>query len=465
MQAVFYSFSKRKNSTALPSGAGETFEITLKNGCSFLSPTFLLSAETFSYNYCNFNGRYYWVTDITSVRNNLFEVQCSVDVLASWKNEIMATTAFVEYSSSDTNQNITDSRNIVTQNTEIVYAVATSENGLFNAYPGGIYVLCTMGSIPNDIALQSFCGLYVLDIGQLSEVATILNSEEVLQQLVNFFTNPTETVIFCRWFPCGFPELPIVSGPVTFGTYESSIHATILTKNYATDILDIEIPWQTEDFRKCEPFTSAQLYLPGVGVVPIKLSAIYDTSGISIHSLVDYVNNSVSYGVFSTSSGSMLGSYGGTLGAEIPIASVQGTNVGGFLASMGSIVAGYALGIGATAAGEVAGANVAMMIGGGVATGLAASVTQVTHASGSFAGGYSFYAGQGLLPTLTLTHAKSVQEPSEYVGVVGNPCMKTRQISGLTGFCKTNIFQVSGNMTETEKSQINAMMDGGVYIE
>ena len=113
MQAEFYKFSKRKNSTAVPSGSGLEVELTLKNGTSILQPTFLLSADIAEYNYCHFNGRYYWINDITSVRNGLWEVQCRVDVLASWKSEIMETSAFVQYSTSDNDQNITDSRNAV----------------------------------------------------------------------------------------------------------------------------------------------------------------------------------------------------------------------------------------------------------------------------------------------------------------------------------------------------------------
>lgn len=118
MQAIFYKFSKRKNSTAVPGGQGNERDLTLKNGSSIITPTFLVAGESFDYNYCSFNGRYYWITDITSVRNELWEVQCRVDVLASWKNEILNSKGFVKYSSSDNNQNIKDGRNVVTSNVE-----------------------------------------------------------------------------------------------------------------------------------------------------------------------------------------------------------------------------------------------------------------------------------------------------------------------------------------------------------
>lgn len=469
MQAEFYKFSKRKNSTAVPTGSGLEVELTLKNGTSILQPTFLLSADISEYNYCHFNDRYYWINDITSVRNGLWEVQCRVDVLASWKSEILETSAFVQYSSSDNDQNITDSRNAVKIDKHVAYAVATSETGLFSPVwqsQGGIFVLGTMGALNSEVVTQSFCGLYVLDGGQLTEVAKILNSEEVLQQLINFFMNPTDTVVFCRWFPVGFNVVGVNTANVTFGIYETNINATILTKNYGTDILDIEIPWETEDFRRVEPFTGANLYMPGVGSVSLNLASISNCTGISLHATVDYVNNSVHYGVFGLGSGGeLIGMYTGSLGADIPVASVQGKDMGGVLSSIGGIVSGALL-LGTAGIGDDLPALAsAFAIGGGVAKGIAASNTQVVKSSGSFGGGYGIYSGQGILPTLTMTRSLSIQEPSEYNDFMGNPCMKYRQISGLSGYCQTSGFQVSGEMLDSEKTEINNMMNGGVYIE
>lgn len=467
MQVTFFKFSKRRNSTAAPSNGGDEKTVTLKNGCSFLSPTFLLSENTFDYNYCLFNARYYWVTDITSVRNNLFEVQCSVDALASWKSDILSTAAFVKYSASDNDQNITDSRNAVTIQKQIGYSVATSENGVFSPIwqsQGGIFILATMGSVDSDVVMQSFTGLYVVDGGQLSELAKILNSDELLQQLINFFMNPTDTVVFCRWFPVGPEFAGINTAHVSFGNYITSIIATLLTKNYTTDILDIDIPWQKDDFRRVEPFSSGNLYLAGVGSVPINLSAISNAETLSIHVTVDFVGNQVHYGVFNTKTGDLVGTYSGTLGADIPVSNVQVGNVGGVLSSAAGMLIAAGVGYNNVMAGE-SGLSAMAAIAGGAVTGVMASNTQLARSSGNFGGGYSVYSGQGVLPTLTITRSLSVQEPSEYVNTIGNPCMKTRQINGLSGYCQTEGFQVSGDMTETEKSEINSMMDGGVYIE
>lgn len=455
MQAVFYTFSKRKNSTALPSGAGESFDITLKNGCSFLSPTFLLSVETFSYNYCRFNGRYYWVTDITSVRNNLFEVQCSVDVLASWKNDIIETNAFVEYSSSDNMQSIKDSRNITT--TDVQRTASYLNLNMFNST--GSYILATLSSPASEAINNSFSVLYGLSAGDLGALAQEFNSPDALTAIRQYFDSPTDTIVFCRWLPRNLIGGPTRLVPVKFGDYTSKVTGTLIECNYSSEIGDITIPWQKSDFRNFEPYSSGILYLPGVGNVQLPLSSLSGLQTLSIQCVMDYVTNGIHYQVTDGSGANIIGTYSGSVGVDIPVSSVQSGNVGGILAGIGSIAGG----IGAVATGGVTlGASAAL--GGGLIATAASVMSQNIRSTGSFSGGYNVKAG-GTTIHLEIFRNQSVQEPSEYNDIIGNPCMKTRQISGLSGYCQTNSFQVGGAMTETEKSEINTMMDGGVYIE
>ena len=67
---------------------------------SLLSPVFqikLTSTTTAAkiltkcnYVYCQEFGRYYFVDNVIMVANNLVRIECSVDVLMSWKTEILA---------------------------------------------------------------------------------------------------------------------------------------------------------------------------------------------------------------------------------------------------------------------------------------------------------------------------------------------------------------------------------------
>lgn len=63
----------------------------LKQETSVIKPTVLIEAENlsgFNYMYINEFGRYYFITDIVCVRQNLWRVSAKVDVLMSFKDGI-----------------------------------------------------------------------------------------------------------------------------------------------------------------------------------------------------------------------------------------------------------------------------------------------------------------------------------------------------------------------------------------
>ena len=106
---TYYTFSKRHKSTLQPI-SGTDIEVILKDGCSLTKPVFLLEIDGRpSFNYIGYEGRYYFVTDIRSVRNNIWEIEGEEDYLATWKAVIGATTAMILYASGGSD-NIIDTR-------------------------------------------------------------------------------------------------------------------------------------------------------------------------------------------------------------------------------------------------------------------------------------------------------------------------------------------------------------------
>ena len=71
----------------------------LRNQTSVLNPTIRIeSAYNISgYNYCSISefGRYYYITDIVSVRTNCWVISLRCDVLMSYKNEIQSMNAIL----------------------------------------------------------------------------------------------------------------------------------------------------------------------------------------------------------------------------------------------------------------------------------------------------------------------------------------------------------------------------------
>lgn len=124
-----------------------TFTGTLKSSCSVINPSVLINAENLSaYNYCYiaaFN-RYYFISDITSVRNGLWRIDCSVDVLMSYKNEILALNVIVSDASVGDNQPTYMMGDVWKTSVKTKTDVINFPSGMLD---NGEYILITSGGV------------------------------------------------------------------------------------------------------------------------------------------------------------------------------------------------------------------------------------------------------------------------------------------------------------------------------
>ena len=133
LKLTLWKFSKRENSTAIPSTPGTELDILLKDRTQILSPVFLLELSSYpDYNYALFEGRYYFITQIESLREDLWSLSCRVDVLGSYKTEILASSAFVAYDTTS-NTEISDKR-LSTKTTTVRAANSAKSAGLSSGH-------------------------------------------------------------------------------------------------------------------------------------------------------------------------------------------------------------------------------------------------------------------------------------------------------------------------------------------
>ena len=84
-----------KNVTIVATLSGE-----LKQGTSIIDPIIVFEGDLSSYVNCNYMtistfGRSYFITNIRSIRANLFEISAHVDVLSSYKTAIRGNMAII----------------------------------------------------------------------------------------------------------------------------------------------------------------------------------------------------------------------------------------------------------------------------------------------------------------------------------------------------------------------------------
>lgn len=118
----------------------------LREESSVINPSFILETENpSSYNYCyipSFN-RYYFITDIISVRTGLWRITCNVDVLMSFQDEILNLDVTVEsMTTGDESYYMTGDvwKTLVKTKTDVI----NFPNGLLD---DGEYILITSGGI------------------------------------------------------------------------------------------------------------------------------------------------------------------------------------------------------------------------------------------------------------------------------------------------------------------------------
>lgn len=91
---------------------GGSYSCVLKDGTSILKPVLELrtSDPVYTYNYMQITdfSRYYFIDDIISLHNNLWEIHARVDVLETYKAQILANSAVVRRQQSQFNLYLDD---------------------------------------------------------------------------------------------------------------------------------------------------------------------------------------------------------------------------------------------------------------------------------------------------------------------------------------------------------------------
>ena len=491
----FTTDSKRENSTKQLTMSA-THDCTFKNGCSMLNPTLLLELETSTfpaYTAFKIENRYYNITDVRSVRNNLFEVSGEVDVLATYKSNILATTAYVIYDSTN-NTELPDNR--LPMKTTKTVDVATA------ACPfvpdGGCFILSLTGA-------HGTTGVYKVSENELAalidDIADVTDNifdydtepqdptypsapsvaSDVMQSLIDTFGWLISTFSITadwlkRWFAWWGDaiKLPIsqIFGtgnlpqnirecryiPFNVGTtlgYNTIYLGTFKTKNLSLGKLNTEtvhrttsvsIPWQASDYRRRSPYTEIYLYLPYIGMIKLSSENLIGQSSLSVSYTLALRDGSLIVTV--SSGGEIIGQYSGNVGASAPVG-VSNINLP---KAAQSVIAGM-----------VSIANKKIGAIGMSAIDFGESVTPNYSCIGGLDGIAAIAANQNIT-CYTVFH-DTIVSPNSQLQTIGSPTMSPKSLATLTNYVQTMSASVEGTMTSDERTKLNNLLDAGIFIE
>lgn len=146
MQIKFYYNSSEKNKINKSISRELTMDGNLRDECSVINPTILVEHSNLSnYNYVYIPEfkRYYFITEMTIVRNNLWRISLKVDVLESFKSDILNLSCIVDKQQYENYGNNIDDGSYINKADSFV-EIANYPNG-FNS--SGEFILITAGAI------------------------------------------------------------------------------------------------------------------------------------------------------------------------------------------------------------------------------------------------------------------------------------------------------------------------------
>lgn len=482
------NFSKKTNSTKIPTASPDVIDIVIKEDSNLLEPIFILKTGSLSYNYVQWEGRYYYVTDITLSLNQWYELHCKVDVLASWKSNILASTQYVLRSASRKNGEISDSLYPVNTTRSFATLMAkspiTREDTVVFPLPDISYSTYCVGIINKntDGATGSVTYYLMNSTGMRHLIHVLMNnlnyldvdSQEISDSLLKAFYEPFKYIVSCVALPFNFnkygdfmhPKVETIPfGYWSFAMPENSCRALGVSPSDLTecffDISSISHPQHSRgSYLDCEPYTSIKLYAQPFGAIDIDATKISGLNRLNVYYNTDMTTGMCELSVWAHDNTTPIAILNKTfiatlksnIGVQMPISSLGsslfdsiGRGIGiatgdsswaNAIQTSGQMIAGAFSAVGL---GSIFGKNEPSTIGGG--------------------GEFSTYSKD---PYVYVTYNHVVDDDN---ADNGRPLCEDVTLSTLSGYTVCMHGDIAVPCTKTELDEIGQFLTGGFFIE
>lgn len=340
------NIKKRINSTNKNFSSSFSANCKLKEPCSMEAPVFIvqgLSKGSF-YNYAQFEGRYFWVDDIVYLTNDIQEVHCHLDPLATYKDEIKTNFAWVKYSDDWCwNQEIDDIRMQpevqITGNTPTVASMFTVP---LTPTDGTVIMRVMETATSAHQGVKTYALSYANFKACLADLTGFLDN--ITQGPVAGFTEYVQTlgklwgaigglgswrdnILSCTYLPISYSfytHWGQSSGGMYLGSVPTLVPCTELTSpiTVVKNKGSLAIPWssesQTRKFLKNPRWTTIQIMTPG-GYQEVDPTDLKDQQSFGFYSALDICSGEWSCKVTESyiDTGEILAAFSGSIGVDI----------------------------------------------------------------------------------------------------------------------------------------------------
>lgn len=461
------TFSKRRNSTKQPSG-GTSKTVVLKEGTSMMKPAFLLSSVSYNWNYCIWDGRYYYITDIVAESNDLFRVECELDTLATYKNYIGNYSTLISRAASDQDFDVVDSI-YPAKTVPITKRVQIANPGIFTTnFASGTFLVCASG--------KHGMRVYVMNYAQAQAAMEMLFPQNAMtlnawvDSTINTATmggsaSATQFITYYKWIPLSYSTVAALTSSANefyVGPWNmcdgviltGPVHYVSGTINYGVFNTSVTFPARDDagsrgKWEYLAPFASYSIYCPPFGLIPIDAAYIVSSGReISFDLQVEFLSGNATlrlYYSLGQSGPKMIGVYHHNLSCDLKQAGAS-INIGGIAGGAAAAVAGYLA------------EDYKTMV-----SGIASAASSALPTSGSVGGG-----GSG--PTADMgeswyAYATYFDPIDEDQAEFGRPLAEVKTINTLAGFVKCANAQLAIPGHAEEMAEVNGFLNSGFFYE
>jgi hypothetical protein len=458
MEAKFWLFDKRTDSTAVPSDPATKITIVLKEGSDIDYPVFKISNKNIlKANYMQWDGNYYFITGRRYINNEYFEISCEIDVLGTYRTNIMSSSQYVLRSTNSPDYNLIDNM-YPTKAMPTIYNQTLTDLGANNT---GHYVLITISG--NGVVYyamnQSDFDSFLSQIYATPQEDWYDNIPQLAGSITRSVLNVTDYIIGCKWIP--FSKVNTGSSDTVHLGYWTSNNSVTVYKattpiKYATVSFTLHPTTDaSKAFMNCSAYHTVQISIPGCGTVPVDYSKFKGQNSGTILICVDVLGSITA--TIKNASGDVLSLVSGSLGQDVPVSS-NSMSVAGISALGGGVGAAVG-GVAKFASGDYAGALEDIGEGAaGIASGALASIPDVV-TKGSV-GSYYYEVNHLTVDVLEEVFDISPQAPTQQ----GYPCMKVLTLD-TAGYYMIKNPQVPFGEDTQIKAKIENFMRIGFYVE
>lgn len=455
----FGNVSKKNNSTYTGTFTA-SLSCILKESCSILNPSlFVEIGNPSSYNYCyisNFN-RFYYVNNWTWERGRWL-AECSVDVMATYKSQIGASSQYILRASNDSDGTILDTmyptKNVISERSGYgsnPFQTGYYVIGMISPYSvnGAVtYYAFTLGEFSN------YCH-YLFSTGQDSIYNLTDIAQDISIEMWKSLYNPSQYIVSCMYIPMDISNLLNPISSIPYGYWRIPVSGSIVVASIA-DTSSFNIPWEGQhpndtrgDYVYCSPYTQVDFSFQPFGFVQLPSDIVYKQGGVYAELSVDVMTGEgILFLGGSTFPYAVLKAQ---VGVPIRIAQMS-TDI---LGAATTAVSGVANTVGSVMSGDIAGA---------IATGASAidSTVRAQVPKLSVVGGGGGLSALNYTPRAVFRYYSLVDEDN---GRLGRPLCQHRQISSIGGYllCENAAVDIPGTMEESER--VNQIMNTGFYYE